>query len=283
MRVAESYNRVMKRIVCFLLLAFGLAQGGLAASVNAKDFCSKPIRVAMFEFGVLYRAGTGDGVDSRLLDVLAQRSGCVFERVLMPRARIWPELQAGTLDMATAAIPTPERKAFGYMMPYLTTRNVVLVRKSVGVVPATMAAFDAGKLRVGRVRSFKHEPAYDEWLNRLAAQGRVKDVADVAELFEYLERGMVDAVVSEPIVFPVYLNAERIQRDLVQRDWAPPEQSSVGGLIFSRKSFTPEQAAHWDALVAGILKDQTMLKIMQGFMPLNQARGVVYHGPRLLD
>lgn len=283
MQVAESYNRAMRRIVCFLLLAFGLAHGVWAADANPKDYCSKPIRVAMFEFGVLYRAGTGDGVDSRLLDVLALRSGCVFERVLMPRARIWPELQAGTLDMATAAIPTPERKAIGYLMPYLATRNVVLVRKAAGPVPESMAAFEAGKLRVGRVRSFKHEPAYDNWLNRLAAQGRVKDVADVAELFLYLERGMVDAVVSQPIVFPEYMDAERIQRDLVQRDWAPPEQSSVGSLIFSRKSFTPEQAARWEALVVGILKDQTMLKIMQGFMLVDQARGLIYRGPRLPD
>ncbi len=271
----------MKRIVSLLLMSLLLAKGTLAAS--AADYCSKPVRVAMFEFGVLYRASTGDGVDSRLLDVLAQRSGCVFERVLMPRARIWHELQGGTLDMATGAIPTPERKAFGYLMPYLTTRNVVLVRKAVGAVPDSMAAFSAGSLRVGMVRSFKHEPAYDSWLSDLAAKGRVKEVADVAELFRYLERGMVDAVVSQPIVFREYIDAERLRRDLVMRDWAPSEQFSVGSFIFSRKSFTPEQAVRWEALVVGMLKDQTMLKIVQGFMPADQARGIVYRGPRMLD
>ena len=118
---------------------------------------------------------------------------------------------------------------------------------------------------------------------RLAAQGRVTEVADVAELFKYLERGMVDAVVSQPIVFREYLGADAIQNELVQRDWAPAEQFSVGSLAFSRKSFTPEQAERWDALVAGILKDQTMLRILQDFMPPDQARGVVYRGPRMLD
>lgn len=271
----------MKRMFALVLLPLLLAKGVFAAEVG--DYCSKPIRVAMFEFGILYRGATGDGVDSRLLDVLSRRTGCVFQRVVMPRARIWYELQTGTLDMATAAIPTPERKAFAYLMPYLTTRNVVLVRKGAPQVPDTMAAFEAGKLRVGMVRGFKHEPAYDSWLGRLAAQDRVKEVADVTELFKYLERGLVDAVVSQPIVFREYLDAERLQRDVVQRDWAPPEQFSVGGLVFSRKSFTPEQAARWDALVAAILKDQTMLKIMQDFMPSEQARGVVYRGPRMLD
>ena len=280
-QTTDPYKRAMKRMVAFLVLALLLARGVLAAGVG--DYCSKPVRVAMFEFGILYRGATGEGVDSRLLDVLTQRSGCVFERVLMPRARIWYELQAGTLDMATAAIPTPERKAFAYLMPYLTTRNVVLVRKAAGAAPDSMAAFETGSLRVGMVRGFKHEPVYDNWLGRLAAQGRVTEVADVAELFKYLERGMVDAVVSQPIVFREYLDAERLRRELVQRDWAPQEQFSVGGLAFSRKSFTPEQAARWDALLVGILKDQTMLKIMQEFMPQDQARGIVYRGPRMLD
>mgnify|MGYP002135286275 CR=1 FL=1 len=278
---AEPYNRGMKRVVWLWVLTLLLANNVHAAV--AQDYCAKPVRVAMFEFGILYRGSTGEGVDSRLLDVLARRSGCVFERVLMPRARIWSELQAGTLDMATAAIPTPERKAFAYLVPYLTTRNVVLVRKATGAVPASMAAFDAGSLRVGMVRGFRHEPAYDNWLARLAAQGRVTEVADVAELFKYLERGMVDAVVSQPIVFREYLGADAIQNELVQRDWAPAEQFSVGSLAFSRKSFTPEQAERWDALVAGILKDQTMLRILQDFMPPDQARGVVYRGPRMLD
>lgn len=271
----------MKRLALLLVFALFLVKGVFAA--NAADYCSKPVRVAMFEFGVLYRGSTGDGIDSRLLDVLARRSGCVFERVVMPRARIWAELQAGSLDMATAAIPTAERKGFGFLMPYMTTRNVVLVRKAVGSVPETMAAFDAGGLRVAMVRGFKHEPAYDSWLGQLAAQGRVKEVADVAELFKYLDRGMVDAVVSQPIVFREYVDALRIQQDLVIHDWAPAEQSSVGSLIFSRKSFTAEQAARWDALVVGILKDQTLQKIVQDFMPAEQARGIVYRGPRMLD
>ena len=77
---------MMKRIACVVFCALTVSQSAMAA--DAKDYCSKPIRVAMFEFGVLYRGGSADGVDSRLIDVLAQRSGCVFERVLMPRARI---------------------------------------------------------------------------------------------------------------------------------------------------------------------------------------------------
>ena len=47
-------------------------------------YCSRPVRVALFEFGVLYRATTDDGIDPRLLDAIKSRTGCQFERVVLP-------------------------------------------------------------------------------------------------------------------------------------------------------------------------------------------------------
>ena len=267
----------------WICLVMGCMTVSTVWAAGDEAYCSKPIRVAMFEFGLLYRSSTGDGVDSRLLDVLAKRSGCTFERVLMPRARIWTELQGGTLDMATAAVPTAERRAYGYLLPYLITRNQLLLRKDSGSLPTTMAAFEKSGLHVGVVRSFKHEPAYDAFFDRMAAKGLVHEAADVAELFRFLERGMVQAVLSQPIVFPQYVTSEQIRDTLVFRDWAPKDEFLVGNLILSRKSFTPQQAARWDGLVSQLLRDGAFQSILQAFMSANQARGVVYHGPRTLD
>ena len=58
-------------------------------------FCDRTIRVALFDFGVLYRADKGDGVDARLIDKLAARTGCTVEYLVLPRARIWQELEHG--------------------------------------------------------------------------------------------------------------------------------------------------------------------------------------------
>ena len=82
-----------------------------APNASNPDYCDRPLRVALFEFGVLYQTSTQDGIDARVLDILEKHSGCAFERSVRPRARIWKELEAGSLDVATAAIPTPERKA----------------------------------------------------------------------------------------------------------------------------------------------------------------------------
>ena len=254
-----------------------------APSAANPDYCDRPLRVALFEFGVLYQTTTNDGIDARLLDTLEKHSGCTFERSVRPRARIWKELEAGTLDIATAAIPTPERKAYLYFSPYLRTRNVVLVRKGSAAPELTQAALEAGSLKLGRVRGFRHEEAYDALLSRLAPQGRVTEAADVAELLRMLDRKVVDAVFSQPVVYRQYWDAEKITADFDLYDWAPADQFSVGALVFARKSFTPAQAKRWDALVVKLLKDGTIGKIMRDYLDAASARELVYSGPRLPD
>ncbi len=253
------------------------------AIAGTERYCSRPVKVALFEFGVLFRASNGDGIDSRLLDTLEKKTGCMFERVVMPRKRIWVELEAGTLDMATGAIPTPERRAFAYALPYFIGRNLVLVRSNKAAQAKTPQALEASTLRLGVVRSFKHEPYYDALADRLAAQpGRVVEAADVEESLRMLDRGVVDMVFSQPIVFNEYLSAEKLSA-LVVRDWAPRDQFAVGALMLQHRAFTPSQAQAWDALVKRMVRDGSLNRIYRRFMPAAQARSAVYTGPRMLD
>jgi len=261
--------------------AVGLSMSATAADVQ--QYCSRPMRVALFEFGVMYRSATGDGIDARLVDALSKRTGCTFVQVVLPRNRIWNELQNGSLDFATAAIPTPERKVYGYLLPYLKTRNLVLMRSATAAQATTMTEFEASTLRMGVVRGFRHEEVYDQMIARLAAQQKVVEASDVADDLRLLERGVVDAILSQPIVFRQYLDAQRIQNELVLRDWAPKEQYSLGALILSKKSFTQDQARRWDALLVAMQRDGTLLKINREFLPADQARDLVYTGPRSPD
>jgi polar amino acid transport system substrate-binding protein len=204
-------------------------------------------------------------------------------RVLMPDARIWAELQTGTLDMATAAIPTPERKAFGYFLPYMKARNLVLVRRQSAPAVLDQAAFEASTLRMGVVRGFRHEAAYDTMVDQLTKQDRVVLATDVADLMRMLDRGVVDAVLSQPIVFRQYMDEATVTRDIALYDWAPKDEFSIGAMILSRQSFTPQQAKRWDALMATLLHDGTVLKFAREFLPPEQARDLVYSGPRTPD
>ena len=241
------------------------------------------MRVALFEYGVMYRSSTGTGIDARLLDTISSRTGCEFVQVVLPRNRIWNELQNGSLDVATAAIPTPERKEYGYLLPYMKSRNVVLLDAQTARKVPSLAKFEASEIRLGVVRGFRHEAAYDGMIARLRDQDRVVEAVDVTDLFRMLERGVVSAVLSQPLVFKAYFDDTQFQASIVTRDWAPKEQFSVGALILARKSFNAEQAKRWDALVVEMQRDGTLQKINRGFLSAAQARDLVYTGPRTPD
>lgn len=245
-------------------------------------YCDRPLRVAMFEFGVLYRSDTGDGIDVRLLQALGQRTGCVFELVVLPRARIWKELEYGTLDMATAAIPTPERQAYGYLLPYLRTRNMALVRDVPSAPWRSMEAFEASNGKLGVVRSFRHEPAIDALVMRLRAQSRVLESADAQENLRLLRQGIVDLVFAQPLVYRSYLNDAELSAVRVL-DWVPKNEEAVGAFILSRKTFSPDQARAWDSLLEQMLKNGMVSKIYGQFLPPDQARDALYRGPRPAD
>lgn len=270
---------MLTRIAVLCLLGFAMP----SMAAGSGDYCSAPIRVALFEFGALYRSATNDGVDVGLIETLEKRTGCTFERVLRPRARIWKELEAGTLDMATAAVSTPERRAYLYFSPYMRARNMVLVRRTGAPDKLTELSLESSGLRLGVVRSFRHEQAYDLLVARLKALDRVTEAADVADLLRMLDRKVVDAVLSQPIVYSQYMSAETLARDYDIYDWAPNDEFSLGSMVFSKKRFSAAQAARWDALIAGMLRDGTVAKIMRDYMSPDQARELLYSGPRLPD
>lgn len=278
-KVAMSVFNTLCRLLSICMAGLSLA---VAAAPN-EQYCSRPVRVAFFEFGFLYRQAAADGVDPRMLDAIAKRTGCEFVQVVLPRSRIWAELQNGTLDLATAAIPTPERKEYGFLLPYMKTRNLLLLDTHIASKVKSLEQFEARTYRLGVVRGFRHEVAYDNLIARLAPQGRVIESADVNELFKLLDRGMVSAILSQPLVFNAYYAEKQLKSKVVIHDWAPADQFAVGALILARKTFTPEQARQWDALVSDMLRDGTLQKINTQYLPAAQARDLLYTGPRTPD
>ena len=254
-----------------------------AFALTASDYCSGPVRVGLFEYGALYRSATHDGIDISLLQQLEKRTGCILESSVRPRARIWKELEAGTMDLTTAAVATPERNVYLYFVPYLQTRNYLFVRKGEPGRTLTPASFEEGSQRLAVVRSFRYEAAYEGMVAKLTAQGRVVEAADVTEQWRMLERKVVDAALSQPVVSSQYLKDAKTQREFAVYDWAPAEQSSVGSLALSRKSFSAEQARNWDALLVSMQRDGALLKLLRKHLDASASQDLVYTGRRLLE
>ncbi|MDZ7919450.1 substrate-binding periplasmic protein [Rhodoferax sp.] len=272
--------------------AIGLLFACLLTTANSASidpaYCSRPVRVALFEFGILYRSALSDGADKRLSDgadkrllaLLEKRTGCQMSVVVLPRSRVWAEMKAGTLDIATAVIATPERESYSYILPYLRTRNVLLINKGAANRARNIRELEESGLRMGAVRSFRHEPSYDALLDKMRQRNLVLEAVDVQENLRFLQRGMVDAVLVQPMVYRAYLSETQIRNDIVVRDWAAPLEASIGGLMLSRATFTEAQAKHWDKLIETIQKDGSQIKTFLPFMSASEAQDLVYTGPR---
>jgi len=247
----------MKRLLSFALLLIALK-----SALAAPSLClSRPIRYAHYEFGLLHAAGRG-GIDEDIRRELERRSGCRFETSLRPRARIWMELERGELDMAGSGVQNATRDRFAWFAHYVLEDNQVLLGPR---VPASVRSFEDfiadPSLRLGGVRSFSYSPLYDEQVQRLQALDRVVAVSDTQSLYRLFALGQFDAVIASPFLTQHYVRALKLQLPQRSEDW-DPAPATPSGLVLARRSFKPEQAAGWQALVQEMLADGTVRRIV---------------------
>ncbi|HSY29984.1 MAG TPA: ABC transporter substrate-binding protein, partial [Burkholderiaceae bacterium] len=203
------------------------------AQKTASPTCpSKPIVLALFEFGNLYRDGTG--LDKDISDIMAERSGCRFDVRVMQRQYTWPALQDGSIDMTLSAVALPERTAFSWATPYLWMKYMVVLRKDVDPSIHSKADFIADpNLKLGTGHAYVHGRSYDEFVTQLRNIGRVVDVADTDRLFKMFKADRFQAVISTQIAYTSYLKDD-IQADKVRiEDWSPGKPKDELNLLIS--------------------------------------------------
>lgn len=263
--------------------ALGLANAR-GPSAPAGPACpERPISVAFYEFGALFRASgemaegfSGTGIDVDLLRELKRRSGCRFEGMVMTRARIWSELEAARLDMTPSGIATPEREKLYAFAPYILLKHHVWMLKSHAPVPGGLAGFQADpRLRWGAVRGYRHTPAYDAALDQARSQGRVVEATDDAQLLRLLAEGSVDAVIGHSVVLRRYAADHPRKPQLQALDWAPQASVVPEGLVLSKARFSEVEIAGWRALVQELLRDGTMARIMRRHVPDDEVADMV--------
>lgn len=268
-QASSALRAVLVGGMAWAALATAMARGPTVAA--AAPCPERPLRVAFYVTGVLYdTAGTDDagfngtGIDVDLLRELKKRSGCRFEGVVMTRARIWPELEAGRLDMTPSGIATPEREKLYAFAPYVLLRHSVWMLQSHAPVPGGLAEFMANpRLRWGAVRGYKHTPAYDAVLDQARTQGRVVEATDDGQLLRLLAEGSVDAVIGQPFVMRHYAAEHPRKPQLVGLDWAPQGAVIPAGLVLARSQLGEAELAYWRGLVHELVRDGSMARILR--------------------
>ena len=225
------------------------------------------LRSAFYEYGALYYQaadGSWTGIDKDVVDEVARRLGCTIEPSTDSRVRIWAGLNGGNLDMSVSAVATPEREKFGRVVPYLSERNYVLLSKDVGPHIHSMEDFlaDPG-IKIGVIKSFKHGKAYDAWLDRLRAKGRVYEAPDYGALLRLFKVGRVQAMMAISSGWYPLLKHEQMAGTYRIMDWAPPRDAVVGGLILSRQRVDEAMAARFSKTIQAMREDGTLRRIFE--------------------
>lgn len=262
-------------VIRLLLAAVLLGLTCYTADAGVVDCGSKPIRLGFFEFGLFYfvKDGKPQGIDKDVVAELAKRTGCKFETQVLPRARIWRDLENGELDMTTAAIQTPERDRYATFVPYLSTKNRVLLlaRTTSGVHNAD--DFMAKKeLQFGMIRGFKHEATLDQWLDKMRKEQRVQESAEPELMFEKLKLGRIDGIFSHAYVYRKILKDMNMEGIVVIQDWMPNGKGLIGNFMFSKRRFSGDDTDRWRSVMNGMRADGTLRNIFLRYMTTDDVK-----------
>lgn len=241
---------------------------GLSGAAGAQtDAPCGHLRSAFYEYGALYYKtadGRWTGIDKDVVDEVARRLGCTIDASTDSRVRIWAGLNGGTIDLSVSAVATPEREKFGRVVPYLSERNYVLLHKDVSASIRSMDDFLANPaIKIGVIKSFRHGKAYDAWLERLRAKGRVYEAPDYEAMLRLFKVGRVQAVMAISSGWYPLLKQEQMAGNYRIMDWAPPKDAVVGGLILSRQHVDEALAARFSQTIRAMREDGTLKRIFE--------------------
>ncbi|NYE59932.1 polar amino acid transport system substrate-binding protein [Duganella sp. 1224] len=250
----------------------GLAAEAGAAPVTCPD---RPLKVAMYQDGMLY--SHGKGIDQDLLDELGRRTGCRFSTIVLPRVRAYVWLRTGEIDMVMSSLANDERSGYAWFFPYLQQKWMAVLAAD---APATLtsAQFLAeDTLRFGAVRGLYHGERYEEWNSALARGGRLDLLADPSSLYDMLKYRRIAGFFAVPLQYERELRVRGMSAAVRTVDWFPAAPPIVGCIALSKKNFLPEESERWRATVISIRDDGTLLRILQRYVTTAEAKRAIAH------
>lgn len=246
-----------------------LSQAWTLQAQDLPECPARPVVLALYELGHFYRAGVG--LDKDVAEELARRSGCKFELPVLPRARIWQELQAGRIDMTLAVVKSAERAENFWLFPYFWAKLVVVLwKENTANIHSVSDFLKNPDLQLGILRG-SQSGSYEEFVQQLRSQGRVVEANDTERLYVMLKARRFDAVFSVPMVYGSYLSELQMKDEVRIADWHPGGASGQAHLALAKRNFSEAQAQHWNRLLQDMIKDGTMLRLFSKYVSKREA------------
>jgi len=245
------------------LVAILLACTGLASAAP----CSHPLKVGLADRGIAaYRTPSGyGGISVEILRELSRRTGCSFEFLWLPSARLMLELRIGKIDIAATMLRSEDRDVYAQFLPYGYTQNYLVSTRSSGRQYTSLESFWAQSTsRLNVVRGLMFSPDIEAKLLPARQQGRVEEVNDFETLFRKMAAGRAEAAVMSPWVYQWYACRSALAAQLNVIAISEYPQPRLG--MYLSRSLSVEIAAPLAATVQKMLSDGTAQAIFSRFM-----------------
>ncbi len=206
--------RALRRAAVCLVAGTALGAGAVRAD------CTRTIRVPVAPIGmsVVTSGGEVSGVFPDVLRKVASETGCQFDFVVVPRARVEAMFAGGSADVLVPATRTTQRDLHGDFIPMMKARAMLISLASDRAPIDSLADLaERRELRVAVVRGFDYGEPYMELLKTLRAQRRLVVEADTASVVRTLERSLADVTIMAPSILAGTLLQDSRTRPLLDR------------------------------------------------------------------
>jgi polar amino acid transport system substrate-binding protein len=235
-------------------------------AVAERFHCKHPLRAGMPSFGLMHNPQNQTGIDDDVVAEPRHRSGCRIDTETVPVNRGLRLIEAGALDQLFSVADLPARRQYGYVIHYGALKNHAITGPKVRV--SRLDDFIASPdLTVGIIRGATYGPVYDEAIRQLRAGNRVYEASDIDQLYQWLGLGRIDLIFAESVVYVPKLKSQGIDAKVRILDWAPGEKPLIGGLLMSKRTFSPGEAQAWQALFNDMRHDGTLRQIFLKYLP----------------
>lgn len=246
-----------------VLLSAALVSLALLAPAQA---CKRVARVGVSELGFAsyQQDGKVGGISVDLVREMARRAGCQVEFLWFPRDRLLIEYSSDRIDIAMAALRTPQVDKVAHFLPYGYTQFELLLPRRAGVTSlADFIEKGGGTLVAHRGQTFT--PVIRAQIARLEKAGRLEWLSDFDALFRRVAASRSDATIATPAVSLWYRKRIANADELMAYEMREGPRQFVG-MYLSRKNLGGAERDALARALRSIVEDGTLLRIYATYL-----------------
>lgn len=145
---------------------------------------------------VISPEGKITGATKVFFDLIAKDTACVFDYIIVPRARAWHMLDSGQIDLVADATRSPERDRVAQFFEVGKTRPVLISLPARVLKPKTVEELIDSPITLITFNGHYWGQAYNDLLTHPKMQGRISSIPSPDIAIKMLLRGRADAILT---------------------------------------------------------------------------------------